>query len=112
MANDPLRFFLDEHIPAAAAQGLTRRGIDVLTAQQAGRTGCTDESQLEFARVQGRVIVTSDADYLALAATGAIHAGIAFAQAEHRSIGELIYALLLLHDVLTLQDMLNHVEFL
>ncbi len=112
MATDRLRFFLDEHIPSAVAQGLARRGVDVLTAQQASRVSCSDESQIEFARAEGRVVVTFDDDFLVLAAKGIQHAGIAFAVAERRSVGELIYALLLLHDVLTPDEMLNHVEFL
>ena len=110
--DDHLRFFLDEHIPAAVAQGLHSRGVEVLTVQQAGRSGLGDRSQIEFALASGQVIVTFDDDFLSLAATGIRHAGIAFGRAEHCSIGGLIHALLLLHDVLTPEDMMNHIEFL
>ena len=107
-----LRFLLDEHIPATVARGLQLRGVDVLTIQEAGRTGYDDESQIEFARSQQRVIVTSDADFLALAASNMNHAGIVFAQAGRCSIGELVRRLLLVYSVLTPDDMTNHVEFL
>ena len=30
---DPLRFFLDQHVPSAVSQGPRLRGVDVLTAQ-------------------------------------------------------------------------------
>ncbi len=43
---EQLRFYLDEHVPNAIAQGLRRRGVDVLTVQQAGRAGLTDSAQL------------------------------------------------------------------
>ena len=46
--------------------GLRRRGIDVLTAQDAGRCGTPDPDQLTFAAAEGRVLVTFDTDFLAL----------------------------------------------
>jgi predicted nuclease of predicted toxin-antitoxin system len=59
-----IRYHLDENIPAAVAEGLRRRSIDVTTTAEAGLLGATDEAQLAFARDQGRVIVTQDADLL------------------------------------------------
>ena len=109
---DAIRFFLDQHIPAAVAEGLRNRGIDVLSAQDAGRCGFADSEQLQYALAEGRVVVTFDDDYLTLAAAGTEHAGIAYAPATKYSVGQLIYALLLVHGVLTPEDMRNHVEFL
>ncbi|MDW8327610.1 MAG: DUF5615 family PIN-like protein [Anaerolineales bacterium] len=77
----PLRFFFDQHIPQAVAQGLRRRGVDVLTAQEADRCSLPDESQLAFAAQTGRVLVTFDADFLALAASGVRHNGLIFCSA-------------------------------
>jgi hypothetical protein len=109
---EPLRFYFDQHIPAAVAQGLRQRGIDVLTAQDAGRCSVPDADQLQFALTEERVVVTFDPDFLALAVSGVPHAGIAWCLATKYTIGPLIYALLLVHGVLDRDDMRNHVEYL
>jgi hypothetical protein len=109
---DRLRYYFDQHVPLAVARGLQRRGVDVLTAQEADRCGLADSEQLRLASADGRVLVTFDADFLTLVANNVDHAGIAFCAATKYSIGELIYALLLLHNVLEPGDMRNHVEFL
>lgn len=35
--SEPLRFYMDQHFPGPVSQALTRRGVDVLTAQEADR---------------------------------------------------------------------------
>ncbi|HKZ00749.1 MAG TPA: DUF5615 family PIN-like protein, partial [Pyrinomonadaceae bacterium] len=102
---------LDEHIHRAVAEGLRRRGVNVLTVQEAGKTGLSDRGQLAFALSEGRVMVTMDSDFLTLAVEGVSHAGIGYAN-PRRSIGELIRALMLLSDVLTPTEMTNQVEYL
>ncbi len=109
---EKIRFFFDQHIPGAVARGLRRRGVEVLTAQEAGRCGDTDLEQLEFAYENEYVVVSFDSDFLALAAGGVLHNGVAFCSATKYTIGELIYALLLVSDVLDMSDMRNHIEFL
>ena len=76
---EQIRFYLDEHIHSAIAEGLRRRGVDVLTVQKAGRTGLSDREQISFALAEQRVIVTMDSDFLVIAAEGTSHAGIAYA---------------------------------
>lgn len=107
-----IKFYFDEHIPRAVADGLQRRGVDVLTTQAAGRTGLPDDEQLAFATAQGRVMVTMDSDFLILAAQGTHHAGIAYAKPGTRSIGQLIQKLKLIHDLLAPAAMQDHVEYL
>ena len=68
--------YLDEHIPSAVAEGLRRRGVDVLTVQEAGRSGLADPEQLRFAHSEQRVLVTMDSDFLILASQGASNAGM------------------------------------
>ena len=46
---EQIRFYLDEHIHSAVAEGLRRRGVDVLTVQEARKTGLSDREQLTFA---------------------------------------------------------------
>jgi hypothetical protein len=107
-----LRFHLDEHVPAAIAAGLRRRGIDVTTAADAGLLGAADDAHLAFARTEGRVIYTNDEDYLVLHDRGNEHAGIAYAHQQRRSIGHVIRALTLLWELFEPDEMRNHVEFI
>jgi hypothetical protein len=75
------RVYLDEDVHGAVAAGLRRRGFEVLTTIDAGRSGTSDAEQLEFAAAETRVLVTFNrgdfarlhADYLV---SGRSHAGI------------------------------------
>jgi hypothetical protein len=109
---EPIRFFMDQHIPAAVSQGVRRHGVDVLTAQEAGRCGASDADQLAFATAAGRVLVTFDSDFLGLHQSGVSHAGIAWCPEQKYGVGQLIQALLLVHGVLDADAMRNHVEYL
>jgi uncharacterized protein with PIN domain len=108
---EAVRFYLDEHVPRAVAQGLRRRGIDVLTVQEAGMAGADDERHLTFALQEGRVIVTQDADFLRFQATGRSHAGIAYAP-QQLSVGAFVRGLVSINDVSDAQDMAGRVEYL
>lgn len=106
-----IRFQTDEHIPAAVIAGLKRRRIDVLSTPEAGLLGAADEVQLAFAAGQGRVFITEDDDFLTLHAQGAKHAGIVFVQ-PRQSIGYMVRGLHFIYQVLSAEEMENHVEFL
>ncbi len=107
-----MKFYLDEHIPKAVAEGLRRRGIDVLTVQEARRVGDPDRKLLAFAGLKHRILVTFDDDFLALDAAGMPHSGIVFSQAGKRSVGELIESLVLIANVIEPEEMRNHIEFI
>lgn len=109
---DAIRYFMDEHFPAAVSQGLRQRGIDVLTAQDAGRVRLPDPDQLGFALAEERVMVTFDADYLALHQSGVGHAGIAWCPQEKYGIGMLVQLLDLLYRVSDRDQMRSRVEYL
>jgi len=49
-----IRYYLDEHIAGAVAEGLRRRGIEVLTLTEAEMLGASDEEHFVFAREEGR----------------------------------------------------------
>lgn len=97
---------------ASLPAGLRARGVDVLTAQDAGRCGLPDPDQLAFATAEERVVMTFDADYLALHNSGAQHAGIAWCTLRKYSVGELIQLLMLMHGVFDRDAMRNHLEYL
>lgn len=83
----------------------------MLTAQDISMELATDEQHLARATTAGRVLVTQDADFLALHASGVSHNGIAYAR-QGTPIGDMVRGLLLIFDVLTPDEMINQVEFL
>src|SRR5438105_951421 len=108
---DRIRYHLDEHVDPAVAMALRRAGVGVTTTVEAGLRTAGDKAHLEFARADLRVIVTRDPDFIRLASATTDHAGIAFYNAR-QSLGEIIEALILIHEVLTPEEMTGHVEFL
>ncbi len=64
-----------------------------------------------MARNQGRVLFTQDDDFLRLHASGVEHSGIVYAP-QGTPIGSIIRGLMLVYQVLELEDMKQHVEFL
>lgn len=106
-----VRYYTDEHVASAVIRGLRQRGIDVLSVPEAEMRGATDESHLAFALAQGRVIFTQDTDFLRLAASGAAHAGVVYAQ-QYTPIGDIIRGLLLIYQVLEAEDMVGRIEYL
>ena|SRR5580765_3814540 len=107
---DRIRFHLDEHVDPAIATALRRAGIDVTTTNEAGLRTKDDQAHLEFARAEGRVIVTRDQDFPRLAST-TIHSGIVFYTAN-QSIREIIEGLILLCEVVEPGEMLERIEYL
>jgi predicted nuclease of predicted toxin-antitoxin system len=106
-----IRFHLDEHVPHAIAEGLRRLAIDVTTSADACLLGATDAAQMAYGLTHGRVIFTQDDDFLALAAGGAGHAGLAYCAPNTRAIGQIIGALELIWEVYEPNEMSNRVEF-
>ncbi len=109
---EAIRYYADQHLPQPVVEGLRRRGIDILTAREAGRCGLEDPDQLGFAASTRRVMVTFDPDFLALHQAGTHHTGIAWCPATKYSIGEPIQMLVLLHGVSSREEMQNRVEHL
>jgi predicted nuclease of predicted toxin-antitoxin system len=107
-----VRFHLDEHMDPDIAAALRRVNIDVTTAAEQNLLGHGDEEHLQFALTAGRVIVTDDVDFLALAATNPDHAGIVFCRRTTRTLGEIIRFLILVHDVCEPGEMIGRVEYL
>jgi predicted nuclease of predicted toxin-antitoxin system len=110
--DEALRYYFDEHVLGAVARGLRKRGIDVLTAEEAGRAhkGIDDDDQPAYATEQGRVMVTGDRDYVLLARTQFPHAGVILLQKE-LSIGGFIEYLELFALTTTPEWMRNRLVF-
>ncbi len=105
-------YYFDEHVANSIAKGLRQRGVDVLTTGEAGMIGAPDDQQLALATKEGRVLFTNDDDFLRLHTAGSKHSGVVYVRQQHLSVGETIQALMLIYEVLTAEDMKDHVEFL
>jgi predicted nuclease of predicted toxin-antitoxin system len=106
-----VRYYFDEHVAASIANGLRRRGVDVLTVPQTRTMGDDDPDQLALAHKLGRVFFTHDSDHLNLAAAGQLHSGIVFASRQ-MAAGQCIRTLILVHQVLTAEDLVGKIEFI
>src|SRR5436309_2179748 len=63
----PLRLYADECVDARIVAGLRRRGVDMVTAADAGMLGGADADHLARAIDLGRIVVSADSDFLRLA---------------------------------------------
>ncbi len=106
-----IKFLADEHVDIDITRGLRARGVDVLTVQEAGLAHTDDALILAFGLEHDRVIFTQDADFLAWHQRGVPHAGIAYVH-QQASIGTVVRGLLLIHEMLTAEEIRGKVEFL
>ena len=101
----------------ALVEALRARGVNVISALEAGNIERPDERHLQYAAAQGRVLYTFNvcdfyrlhADYLS---RGLSHAGMIFARQQRYSVGEQMRRLLKLIAAKSADDMRNHFEFL
>lgn len=109
--SERIRFYADEHVPRAVVEGLRQRGVDILTVSDAGLLGASDNEHLAFALQQGRVLFTQEVDFLRLHSSRVGHAGIVDT-GQGTTIGETIRGLVLVHEVLSPDEMKGHLEYL
>ena len=107
-----ISLYLDENLSPRIAAQLRSRGIDIVTVGDLGMLGDTDENHLTRATEMGRVLVTSDADFLRMAAEGVEHAGIVFGVQQNHTIGDWVKGLELICSVYDADEMQNHVEYI
>jgi predicted nuclease of predicted toxin-antitoxin system len=63
-----VRLLLDQGLPRSAATLLTEQGFDTVHAGDVGLASASDAAIIDRARIEGRTIVTLDADFHALIA--------------------------------------------
>lgn len=108
-----VRFLIDEHIDHAIAAALRHRGFDVLTVGNAQLLGADDlKAILPFAFSQHRVLITRDADFLAMHAEGKSHAGIVHWHGKRRNVKEAIHYVLQLSRKETSASMVGIVRYI
>jgi len=71
-----LSLLCDEHIPYSIIEGLRRRSLNVVTVQEISLSSEKDETIMDRARKEGRIIYTRDADFLRLHWAGYQYVGI------------------------------------
>jgi hypothetical protein len=108
--------YLDVHVPQAVADQLRRRGIDALTAPEDGRERTPDDVLLVRTLELGRVLVTFDVRFKAMAEDwiheGRQFAGLAYAHPLRISIGQLVTDLEMIALATDPADWQNRVEYL
>ena len=106
-----IRFLIDVHVHSAITAGLRRRGVEVLTCQEAGLGRADDEDILEYALVSNWVVFSQDDDFLKICAMPDLkHNGLVYSH-KRNSIGRILSGLLLICEVLEPEEMENHMEF-
>jgi hypothetical protein len=90
-----IAFYADENVDQRIVHGLRRRGVDVLTAQEAGLLGTIPDVQhLEFAITRAQALLTADTDLLEIAdqwnAQGRPLQGVVFYHQRWTTIGHVV----------------------
>lgn len=103
-AVEPIRYYFDSHIPAAVAQQLTLKGVDVLRCQEVALTDADDVEHLEYATAHKRTLVSNDSDFREYHSLwigqGLDHAGIiVFNRKFQGDIGKFVRELLEYHEL-------------
>ena len=111
-----IQLYMDHHVPGPITEGLRRRDIDVLTAQEDGAAAFDDDKLLERATHLGRVLFSQDRDLLVIAhhwlETGREFSGLIYAHQLNITIGRAIRDLDLLAQAPEPDDLRNQIEFL
>lgn len=107
---------MDVHVRWAITDGLRRRGVDVLTAQEDGSARLEDSELLDRATALGRVLFSQDKDLLREAKRRQQDeipfAGVIYAHQLRITIGQTIDDLQLIATVAEPGDLENRVEYL
>jgi hypothetical protein len=106
---------MDVHVRRSVTEGLRRRGVTVLTAQEDGTGQLPDPQLLDRATALGHVLFTQDEDFLAEAArrqaAGQAFAGVVYAH-QRVPIGTCVDDLELIARAYDAANMQNRVEYL
>lgn len=112
MAENRLRFYLDENVEIDLAQQLRLRKIEAVTVRELDLLGKDDLFHLQNATQMGYVLCTYDSDYVQLAYQGIEHAGILFGIWNKHNIGDWVRVIEFIYEILAPADMQNQIEFL
>lgn len=112
-----LKLLSDEDFNGDILRGLFRRqsGLDMERVQDVGLSGFADTEILDWAGVEGRIILTHDRDTMPNAAYDRVKTGRAmpgvFLVSDLMPVGQAIDEILLAADCLTTEECKNFVRF-
>ena len=90
----PVALYMDVHVPMPITRQLRVRGVDVVTATEAGTNRLPDHELLQLATAEGRVLFTHDIRFKVQAEDwqrdGRRFAGLLYGHAEGASIGQYV----------------------
>src|SRR5947207_638808 len=109
--SEHIRFHLDESVNPRIAKALEAMGIDVTISKTLNLRGAEDTKQWEFAKREGRVLITHDDDFLRIAARDPEHPGMIFCKQEGHSLGAIIVQCALVHGNNSAAEMRGRIEF-
>lgn len=113
-----IRLYSDEDMmQKSLLHALRSNGVNVLTTSEAGMRNRSDQEQLEYATLQGRVMITfNKGHFLKLhkeyMSQGKRHSGIILVTQQEYSIGESVRRILRIVNGKSAEEMENNVEFL
>ncbi|MDQ3753368.1 MAG: DUF5615 family PIN-like protein [Acidobacteriota bacterium] len=112
----PLTLYMDVHVPRAITNGLRRRGVDVVTAQEDGSAELDDPSLLDRATTLNCPLYTQDDDLLTEARSrqieGETFAGVIYSHQLRSPIGKCVDDLELIAQTFDPDDLKERVEFI
>jgi Domain of unknown function (DUF5615) len=111
-----LTLYMDVHVPRAITNGLRRRGVQVMTAQEDGTTELEDPPLLDRATELNYPLYTQDDDLLAEArrrqTESVSFAGVIYSHQLRSPIGRCIEDLELLAKTFDPTELADRVEFI
>lgn len=112
----PLGLYMDVHVPRAVTNGLRRRGVDVLTAQEDGAAEFSDPRLLDRATELVRALYTQDDDLLAEARRRQVaderFGGVIYSHQLRSPVGRVVDDLELIATACDPSDLRGLVEFI
>jgi predicted nuclease of predicted toxin-antitoxin system len=107
-----VKFYFDEMMPRPAAQQLSKRGIDVVMANDVGMTQKTDTKHLTYATENDYVLVTFDRKFAGLSMANSDHTGLVCLKGSPENVGVVVTALAEFAEQHTAEDAKGHVFWL
>ncbi len=113
-----IKLFLDEDSQSSSLiSALRLHDVDVLTVNETNRNGLTDESQLDFASAENRVIYTYNVgDFFQLhteyLTNGKTHNGFIIGEQDRYNIGEQMRRLLRIIEFVSPDETENQIFFI
>lgn len=110
-----LKFYTDENVECVIAEGLKRRNIEAISANDVKNLGLSDEQQLEYAVSIKACFFTYDTDFLGIAKRwaneGKEHFGIFYTHPLDITIGECIRKLKEYAELFDIDDVKDQIIF-